>query len=145
MTRISKTVTVPRPIDEVFAYLADFSTTEEWDPGIVSATRVDEGDLGVGSRFDLVSEFKGRRIPLTYEITTYQPPERVVIVGNGKAFTGIDDIRLSAAGDDATTVQWSADFRMKGLGRLFEPFLKGTFDKLAGDALDGLERVMARA
>ena len=28
-------IDIRRPIEEVFAYLADFSNTEAWDPGVV--------------------------------------------------------------------------------------------------------------
>jgi Polyketide cyclase / dehydrase and lipid transport len=33
MAHYNASVETPRPLDEVFAYLSDFSTTEEWDPG----------------------------------------------------------------------------------------------------------------
>ena len=34
MARIVRRIEVPTPPDDTFAYVADFSTTEEWDPGI---------------------------------------------------------------------------------------------------------------
>ena len=37
--RLRKTVTVDKPVDKVFAYLSDFATTTEWDPGTVQTTR----------------------------------------------------------------------------------------------------------
>jgi len=32
--RLQRTVTVQKPLGKVFAYLSDFTTTTEWDPGI---------------------------------------------------------------------------------------------------------------
>ena len=33
--RLQKTVVIDKPRDAVFDYLADFTTTTEWDPGTV--------------------------------------------------------------------------------------------------------------
>jgi len=38
--QICRTMTTPAPVSDVFAYLADFTTTTEWDPGTVSTTLV---------------------------------------------------------------------------------------------------------
>ena len=37
MARYVATIEVPKPLEEAFAYLSDFSTTREWDPGVVEA------------------------------------------------------------------------------------------------------------
>lgn len=137
----NKTVVLQRPPEEVFDYLADFSTTAEWDPGIVSASRTDGGPIGVGSTFDLVSNFRGREIPVTYEITEYNRPHRFVIVGENPRFKGIDTIRILPEGD-GTRVDYTADFRMKGIAKLFEPLLGGVFEKLSVEAMDGLVQTL---
>lgn len=142
MPKVSKNVTLPRAPEEVFHYLADFSTTEEWDPGIVRAERTSDGPIGVGSTFHLISNFRGREVPVDYEITEYDAPHRFVIVGRNKNFTGIDEIAVSPAGE-GTRVDYTADFQMKGLAKLFEPFLGGVFEKLSNEAMDGLEKTLS--
>ena len=37
MARYRAALDTPRERDDVFAYLSDFSTTQEWDPGVVEA------------------------------------------------------------------------------------------------------------
>ena len=59
---IERTVTVDRPPAEVFAYLADFTTTTEWDPGTVRTTR-ESGDGGVGTTLPQRLEVHGPRRP----------------------------------------------------------------------------------
>jgi hypothetical protein len=49
MAHYNASVENPRLLHEVFAYLSDFSTTEEWDPGVVEATRVDGAEVGQGT------------------------------------------------------------------------------------------------
>ena len=68
MKTLERTVTVDKPIDRVYAFLSDFTTSEQWDAGTVSTTRV-SGDGGVGTTYRNVSRFLGRDTELTYVIT----------------------------------------------------------------------------
>ena len=64
---------VARPLADVFYYLADFSTIGEWDASVISAKEVSEGAIAQGTRFDLVLRSAGRRVPMAYTLTSYQP------------------------------------------------------------------------
>jgi hypothetical protein len=44
-----------------FAYLSDFANGAEWDPAIVEARRLTPAPTAVGSRFEVVALFRGRR------------------------------------------------------------------------------------
>jgi carbon monoxide dehydrogenase subunit G len=141
VAHVSKSVFIPKPVDDVFAYLADFSNTAEWDPGVAEATQTSEGAVGLGSTFDLVTLFRGRRVPVSYEVTLHEPSTRVVLVGRNKNFTGTDDIGVEAEGD-GSRVSWNADFQMNGVAKLLQPFLGGVFEKLSVEAMEGLERTL---
>jgi hypothetical protein len=45
MARYKASVDTPHPPGEVFAYLSDFSTTEEWDPGVLEAERLRDAGM----------------------------------------------------------------------------------------------------
>lgn len=141
-TTLKRTIVVPGNADDVFAYIADFANAAEWDPGIVSSVRTDEGPLEAGSTFDLVARFMGRDLATTYRLTEYEPTHRVVFVGGTSNFTSTDDIRITP-GDDGVTIDYNAEFVLAGVLRFAEPFLKGTFSKLADDAVAGLKRVLS--
>ena len=146
MARFTSRFEVPTPPDDTFAYVADFSTTSAWDPGISEARRLDDGPLREGSRFELVSTFGGRQIPVTYTITAFRPPERVVLEGIGERFRGVDEIRFSPAEGGGTRVEYVADLQLRGLGRVAEPFMRGRFEQVVDDGARGLERTLrARA
>ena len=81
MAHYNASVETPRPLDEVFTYLSDFSTTEEWDPGVVEAKRVNGAAVGQVTEFRLVAEFLGRKNELTYRIVEYDPPHAVTFLG----------------------------------------------------------------
>ena len=100
-----------------------------------------DGPVGFRSTFDLVTLFRGRRVPVSYEVTVYEPPSRVALVGTNKNFTGTDDIGITPEGD-GTRVSWNANFQMKGVARVFQPFLGGVFEKLSVEAMEGLESTL---
>jgi Polyketide cyclase / dehydrase and lipid transport len=70
LMRVSASILVNRPIEDVFPYLVDLSTTSEWDPNIAEARKLTPGDVAVGSEFELVAELRGRRIPFHYRLTS---------------------------------------------------------------------------
>ena len=47
--KLQRTIVVGKPLDEVFAYLSDFTPTTEWDPGTETTVR-QGGDGGAGPR-----------------------------------------------------------------------------------------------
>ena len=69
----------------------------------------------------------GRVAPMTYRITHFERPDRVVLVGTGSGVDSVDDIRFERSGD-GTAIDYTADIRLQGVRRLLQPFLGGTFD-----------------
>ena len=63
MTKVSKTVFIPRPAEEVFTYLADFSNTAEWDPGVDRVEQVSGDGAGPGASFDVGVKTPARTVP----------------------------------------------------------------------------------
>lgn len=137
MARYVATLETDRPVEEVFAYLADFSTTQEWDPGVVRAKRGEAGELGVGSTFDLVASFLGRENELTYTITEYDAPHAVTLQGENATVVSLDRIATEPAGG-GTRITYDADLSLKGPLRLLDPGLKLVFGRVGDRALEGL-------
>ena len=129
--------------EEAFEYLSDFSTSAEWDPGVVEAERLCDGAVAEGTRFHLVAKFLGRRTPLNYRIVEFQPPRAVTFVGENATVISRDRITFEshAAG---TRVLYDADLRLKGLLRLGDPLLRLAFDRVGDRALAGLREVLTR-
>jgi carbon monoxide dehydrogenase subunit G len=126
---------------DVFAYLSDFSTTAEWDPGIASAERVSAGPIGLGSEFRLVARSLGRQVPLTYRIVAYDPPRVVTLVGENATVLSRDRITVqpTPAGAEVT---YDADLRLKGPLRVADPLLRLAFKRMGDRALAGLSEVL---
>ena len=133
---VERSVTVDRPVEIVFGYLSDFETTTEWDPGTVRTTRV-SGDGGPGTAYRNVSTFNGKQTELEYVVQQVDPNRLFQVRGQNKTIAALDTMTFHADGD-RTTVTYRADFTLKGLARLAEPFLKAPFKKLGDEAEAGL-------
>lgn len=137
MARYRATVQTDRSRQEVFDYLSDFSTTREWDPGVVSAERLTSGAIKQGSEFSLVARFLGRNSQLTYRIVEYEPPRCVEFLGGNASVISRDRITFDAAGT-GTTVSYDAELTLKGVLRLVDPLLALAFKRVGDRALAGM-------
>ena len=76
MPQASYSVVIGRPIDAVFAYIADGERCPEWRPGVLDI-KLASGQ-GVGARYTQgVKGPMGRRVAADYEVTVFEPPRRL--------------------------------------------------------------------
>ncbi len=143
MVRLHETRLIDRPIAEVFDYTADFDNIENWDPGVASSKRLDDGPVGVGSRFELMVSFGASQIPMTYEITEYQPNERVVVIGKGEKLEAVDVIEFEDQGDGRTVVDYTADLSFHNFVKYLTPVMGPVFKRVGEKAVDGLAEALS--
>ncbi len=128
-------------LDAAFAFIADFSNAERWDPGVVTSSPMTPGPAGIGSRYRLGVRLRGRTAPMDYEITVFEPSGRVVLKGTGSGVAAVDDIRFEAT-PTGTRIDYVADIRLQGLMRLAAPFAGGALAEIARNARDGMRRTL---
>ena len=145
--RLQKTVIVEKPLDKVFAYLSDFTTTTEWDPGTVRTVRT-SGDGGFGTEYLNTSTFAGRQTELTYVVEDLVPNRNIALRGENKTVIAHDSMTFRERRDDSgvasTEVTYTADFTFKGIARLIAPFMKPAFTRLGNEAESGMAAALAR-
>jgi carbon monoxide dehydrogenase subunit G len=141
MTVLREELEVARPLEEVFRFVGDFANSERWDPGVASARALTDGPVRVGSRYELIVVFNGRRLPMTYEVTAYDPPNRVELRGSGSTVRARDDIRFEAT-DGGTRIHYLADLRLRGALRLIEPLLGSKFEETGRRAMEGMRAAL---
>jgi carbon monoxide dehydrogenase subunit G len=129
------------PIDETFEFVADFANASRWDPGVATSERVDDGPVGLGARYRLGVRMRGRVAPMEYRITSFEPPTRVVLTGAGSGVSAVDTIAFEETAT-GTTIDYTADIRLGGWMRVVQPFVGGAFEKIARDALGGMQRAL---
>ena len=144
MARYRATIDTAHEREDVFAYLSDFSTTEEWDPGVVEAERLNDAPVGEGTEFRLVAGFLGRKTALTYRIVECDPPHAVTFRGENATVISNDRITFEEAGE-GTRITYDAELALKGPLRLADPLLGLAFNRVGDRALAGLNNQLAPA
>lgn len=137
MTRLREQITTPTPLERAFAYTADFSNIQDWDPGVAESTQIGEGPVGQGTRFEVLLAFGARRIPTVYTITEFDRPNRVVLVGEGSALTAVDEITFEPRNGE-TVVTYTADLQWKGAMRFVAPLMGSILTQVGRNAVEGL-------
>jgi hypothetical protein len=144
MSRYRTSFTTATSIEDAFDYLSRFSSSAEWDPGVVRARDLTPGPVQVGSAFEVVSSFAGRETPMTYEVVELDRPTRVVVRAETSAVVSRDEITFETQGDGRTQITYDADLRPRGVTRLIAPVLALAFKRIGDRAAAGLRDAVDR-
>ncbi|MCW2787683.1 MAG: Polyketide cyclase / dehydrase and lipid transport [Marmoricola sp.] len=142
MPRVERTIRVDQPVEKVWAYLSDFTTTEEWDPPTKSTVRT-SGDGGVGTTYRNVSSILGSDQEVIYTVTEFVERQRLQLEGDaGKSLKLRDTITFEPAGT-GTTVTYHAEFDLQGVAKLTTPLLPPALNLLANRVADSMKKTLA--
>jgi uncharacterized protein YndB with AHSA1/START domain len=76
---VATEVEIDRPREEVAEYAADPDRAPDWYANIESVEWKTARPLAIGSRFEFVARFLGKRLAYTYEVREFVPGERFVM------------------------------------------------------------------
>lgn len=139
MPHAENTVTVDRPVGDVFAYLADGTNNPRWRSGVLSIERTSATE-GVGATYrQKLRGPGGRPIDGDYRVTAYQPPNLLEFQVTAGPARPTGRFRLAEAGPGRTTVTFSLDLTPTGLMRL----MGGMIAKTMRSEVDQLSRLKA--
>jgi uncharacterized protein YndB with AHSA1/START domain len=102
-------VEIARPVDEVFAFLADPANLPRWQSGLHEVRK--EGDAsGVGARHVEIRSVLGKRLEQTLEVTALEPGRRLDLeVVEGPVHLSIRHTFSSTAGGTRVDVVGEGD------------------------------------
>ncbi|WP_046315966.1 SRPBCC family protein [Mycobacterium sp. UM_Kg1] len=125
-----------------FAYLADFTTTELWDPGTITTVRV-SGDGGGGTRYRNTSRFAGRVSTVDYVVTALRPGRSIDLRGENSSVILRDTITVTAR-QTGCVITYRVRFAFQGWLRWIEPLLRPAVTRLLDDGARGLRGELRR-
>ena len=96
MQTFQNTVTIARPVGEVFAFLADLRNIPRWNYAIARTVPTSPGPAGAGATYRQTRTIP-RRSEENLQITVFQPPTRLAVQGQAAAAT---------AGSPGTPPHW---------------------------------------
>src|SRR5512133_3018254 len=79
MIKEEQSIVIARPIDEVFAFVADQMNAPRWQQGLLEVRRTSETPLGIGTKHTFVRKFMGRRLEATNEYVEYELNRKVAL------------------------------------------------------------------
>jgi len=141
MTLLHETADVARPVSEAFAYVSDFTTTAEWDPTVLRATRLTPGKIGVGMAFKITCALPVGSISLLYHIEKMQPDKLLVLRGRCRFFDVVDTISFSPS-QRGTAIDYRAAFTFRPALRPLEGRLRGGLEQMGRESVAGLARAL---
>jgi len=136
VVRVEKSTVVRRPIDDVFAFVADQTKAAQWQSGILEIRRLTDGPPGVGTRHTFTRTLMGRRITGENEYVAFEPGKRV-------AFRTTSGPRLLAsyavaAMSEGTRVTAMMELDVSGILSVAEPLVARA---LSRDVVGNLARL----
>lgn len=119
----SATTTIERPIDQVFAFLADGTNDTKFSPRVQEITKLTEGPPGVGTVYSSEVKDAGLKTSREFKLTEFEQPTKIRWTELTKNMITVPDggYDLEPTGEGATRMTISNSFEGHGLGKLILP------------------------
>ena len=124
MTTIRHTVTIDRPVEDVWQYLMDIRNDPVWSPHVVSVGRGAGEPVEVGLDFEETYKFLGVEMPLTFTVTEHQPCRRSAVRVVDGPVPGRGSYELEPAGGATRLTMTMETQDAHGFFRLAEPVFR---------------------
>lgn len=141
-TTLRETIEVRRPLADCFRYLQDFSTIEQWDPGVYRAEKRTPGPVAVGSEFQLQLAGLAGRTPMRYRLVGLQRDAWLRLSGIADDILADDFIQLSAVDAGRTRIDYEARLQLLKLPRPAGFLLQPALLRLGRRAVEGLKAAL---
>lgn len=142
MSTTALTVTIKRPVEDVFAVLTHIENAAKWSRAI-EETLTTPGPMGIGTRrHAVVPTFGGRTTENEMELTDFEPNRRLAMRGiSGFPFEVRIVIEFNRLGD-ATRLDWLVSFEPGGLLRPMAPLFGAVYKRSFAKDLENLKAMM---
>ena len=119
----SATTTINRPIDQVFAFLADGTNDTKFSPRVQEIKKLTDGPPGVGTVYSSTVKDAGMKTSREFELTEFEQPTKIRWTELTKNMITVPDggYDLEPAGDGGTRMTILNTFEGHGFGKVILP------------------------
>ena len=141
-TNYSATVSIDKPIDEVFSNFMQIDSVKNWIPDIKSVKPVNINPGITGSVYDVVVLNQGQEIVMTEKIMAYVLNEKVTLFYDAENMLKKDDYLFSEE-NGITTITLNAACQSESfiMACMF-PYFRGTFQAQDQSYLNNFKRLL---
>jgi uncharacterized protein YndB with AHSA1/START domain len=141
--RFDATVVIDRPIEEVFAFLADGTNDAKFSPRVLEITKTTDGQPGVGTVYASTVKDAGVKTKREFKITEFEPPTRIRWTEVSKNLVSVPEGGYDLAPEGTgTRVTIDNFFEGHGLGKLIAPLALRGARKGADDFANSIKRAV---
>jgi Polyketide cyclase / dehydrase and lipid transport len=141
MVTFENTVTIRRPVEDVFVFLAAFESVPTWNHAIESTTKTSLGPVGVGSTYRQIRS-EPSRSEEGFEVTVFEPVSRLAIDGEIGPFHARLAYLMEPV-EGATRLINTVDLEpSSAASKLLAPFAGSKIKTAVAENLDALKRVL---
>jgi len=140
MIKHEVTIHLNRPVEQVFAFLADTRKVSSWQSSLIELEQLTEGPLRAGSRFREVRRTGPRQSEIQAEITDFEANKRFATKTITKPQVTVS---YSFEGEDGgTRLNYKFVMLTSGMMRLLEPLIAGSIKKDTDLDFQSLKRIL---
>ena len=128
------TVVIDRPVEEVFAFLADGQNDKKFSPRVLEIVKKTDGPVGVGTIYTSRVKDAGLKSDREFELTEFEPPTRIRWTERSNNAVMVPEGGYDLAPDGSgTQLTIHNTIEGHGLGKLLEPLAVRSTRKGADD------------
>jgi hypothetical protein len=120
----SGSAVIERPIDEVFAFLADGTNDPKFSSRVEQIRRTTDGPIGIGTVFESTVKDAGMKSSRKFELTVFEAPTKIRWTERSKNSVTVPEggYDLEAVGETQTKVTIHNTLEGHGFGKLIVGF-----------------------
>lgn len=139
--KIEYSVVINRPVETVFAYVANLENLKQWQSGLIESRPITTGQTGVGSKVAVVRQLLGQKLEGVAEVIAFEP-DRVVAVRVTAGPMSITATNTFEALGNNTKLTSAGELDMEGLLKMAGPLAAGGVKKQMEENLDKLKVIL---
>ncbi len=140
MIRHEVTIHLNRPVEQVFAFLADTKKLPMWQSNLIKTEQLSEGPLRAGSRFREVRLLRQKESEIQGEVSAFEPNQRLATKTVTKP-----EVTVSYSfdpEDGGTRLRYQFVMLTTGLMRLLEPVILSSIRKQSASDFEKLKQLL---
>jgi hypothetical protein len=142
MFEVRAATRINRPIEDVFAFIAENENDPRWCIPVIETTRIAGEQPGVGARHTFASKVGFIRLGGAFEITSFEPPASIGWKGTSPFGRYVGRYQLEREEHGVTRLEESVTFAYRGLWRVLESMHRRMFADSYARQLQRLQRLL---
>lgn len=142
MLKQMATITISRPVDHVFAFMANLENSPKWQSGVTDSKVISTGPLRVGTQFSEVIKVIGRPVEALCEVIEYESGSKIGFRSSSSPAIQFEGHYSFEPNDGGTQLTYSGWTRLGGFWRLLEPLFGGEVNKELAAELKRLKSLL---